>query len=186
MANFLKAMNDVFFLEHRNNPYKLLHKNHGENSYTFYGIYPYTKLKNWKIIQDTIRKTNSLEFASYILSKNDELKQDVLYYYYKNYWQPMGLDMVTDDNKASEIMTFIVNVGIGRKKQVIKAIQRICNTKVDGILGPKTIKALNECDSVKFDKLFDKYEISFYENLVRKYKNLRWALKGWIRRALYV
>ncbi len=186
MADYIEVMNTVWQVEHGGRDELVLHYNPKEKSYTFYGIYPYTKLPSWRKIRDVARKAGNIHIASRILAKDTQLYQEVLNYYYEHYWKPMELDFVESTQKAKEIMVFVVNVGIGRKRQIVKAIQRICGAKVDGIIGKETIRKLNECDEVKFSTLFDAYEISFYDRLVRRHPRLRWALRGWRRRARFV
>lgn len=186
MADFLEVMEAVWQVEHGGRDELVLHYNPKEKSYTFYGIYPYTKLPSWRKIRSVVWRTNNLRTASKILAKDEELYQEVLNYYYEHYWKPMGLDFIESTQKAKEIMVFVVNVGIGRKRQIVKAIQRICGAKVDGIMGKETIRKLNGCDEVRFSALFDAYELSFYDRLVRRRPRLRWALRGWRRRARFV
>jgi hypothetical protein len=183
MAEFIEVMEVVFDREHNNRPDKILHYNKKESNYTLYGIYPYTKLPTHMIAYNIIRNTKNIKEASIEISKNIDIYNDVLVWYYHNFYSHFKLDEVKSNHIATEIMVFAINVGIGRKEKIIKNIQRIVGVKQDGIIGAVTLKALNGFDEKVFDKEWDKFEISFYKRLVNKYSRLKWALKGWINRA---
>lgn len=185
MANFNTVMDRVFDAEF-SKASDHLHFNQGESSYTYMGVYPFTKLKSSHLITEAVEDYGSVKDASIALSLNDELTGEVIDFYYNNFWVPMHLHHIESTKKTAEIMVFVVNVGIGRKKSIIKAIQRIIGTKPDGIFGNKTLKAFNEIDEDLFSKKFDEYEIKFYRRLVQKNPRLSWALRGWENRARLV
>ena len=193
MADFIETMEAIWDVEHNSDDELVLHFNSKEKSYTFYGIYPYTKLPSYRKIDKALAKTNyRLKVASSLLAKDEQLYQEVLGYYYENYWKPLKMDFIDNTHTAKEIMVFIINVGLGRKRKMFKAIQKMlnkhnnCNLVVDGIIGKKTIDCLNKFDETTFSKLFDEFEIDFYDKLVKHYARLTWALKGWHKRARYV
>ena len=70
--------------------------------------------------------------------------------------------MIVSQKIADEMMVFGVNVGIGH---AIKAAQRIAAVPQDGVIGPKTIAALNKVDETVFDETYDLLEIDYYEKL---------------------
>lgn len=81
---------DEFFsyiglVEHDNNPSLVLHKNHDENTYTLYGVYPYTKLPCSDIIRQTVKKHNSIHKKSKELYRNDKVMECIKDYYLKIY-----------------------------------------------------------------------------------------------------
>lgn len=185
MCNFKEVMKTVFKAEHSNTS-TYLHFNKHESTYTYMGVYPYTKLGSSYLIDKAIEEFGDIRKASVELSKNEELTNEVLEFYRHKFFIPMGLDKVESDLKCKEIMVFLINVGIGRKKSIVKAIQRIVGVKVDGILGKNTLNALNNFDDQVFSVKWDEHEIKFYRRLVRKYPRLTWALRGWERRAKLV
>jgi len=194
MANFIDVINTVWKVEHRGDPAKILHYNKKEKSYTFYGIYPYTKLKSHKKIIEALKRNNwNIRKASVELSKDNALYQEVLLYYYENFWTPLKMDFIESTLKAKELIVFAVNIGLSkyRKKTIIKIVQNILNTancklKVDGYIGNKTLSCLNNFNDIVFSKMFDEYEIKWYHKLVDSHHRLKWALRGWINRARYV
>jgi len=185
MADFLKVMNKVFSAEH-NSTSTYLHYNKKESNYTFMGIYPYTKLESHHKIEDAIKGTSSTKEASEVLALDEKLYQEVLGFYYLNFWKPMMLDEIESDHKASEIMVFIINVGIGRKSLSVRGLQEIVGVVQDGKCGSKTIKAINEYDEAKFSKQWDEFEMKFYGRLVKNNPKLKWALNGWHSRSRLV
>jgi len=184
MADFLKVMDKVWEAEHNHNDALVLHYNKKEKNYTFYGIYPYTKLRSWRKIRDIIKRNRSIKVASRKAVKDKQVYQEVLGFYYFNFWKPMQLDYVHSTAKATEIMVFVVNVGTGRKKPIVKAIQRIVGAKVDGIMGRNTLKKLNDFSEIRFDRLFDVFELTWYDKLVERVPRLKWAHRGWKKRAV--
>ncbi|MDM5264663.1 hypothetical protein PF327_10700 [Sulfurovum sp. XTW-4] len=185
MANFRNVMEVVFRAEHSSTS-TYLHFNKHESTYTYMGVYPYTKLKSSYLIDKAIEEFRDIRKASRALSKSEALTDEVLEFYFDKFWLPMGLDKVESDLKCKEIMVFVINVGLGRKKSIVKAIQRIVGTKVDGIFGKNTLKALNNFDDEVFSAKWDEHEIKFYRRLVRKYPRLTWALRGWENRSRIV
>jgi len=188
MVDFNKVMENVWLVEHGNLPEKVLHHNKKEDTYTFYGIYPYTKLKSHKIITDIIEVTQSTKEASVLLASMDDLYQEVLDFYRKNFFNKLGLQYLTSTRKASELMVFFVNVGTSKYRVglAVKYVQSIIGAKVDGIVGVETLTKINNFPDDKFDKLFDEFEVKFYKGLVARNRRLGWALKGWINRAFIV
>lgn len=192
MANFIDVMDKVWQVEHNGDASKVLHYNKKEKSYTFYGIYPYTKLKSHKKIVDALRWNNwDIKRASRQLAGDVDLYQEVLFFYYENYWTKLKMDFIESTLIAKELMVFAVNIGLSpyRKKTIIKIVQDIlnvrgsCELKKDGIMGAKTLECLNSFNDIEFSKMFDKYEIKWYHHLVDLHPRLKWALRGWIHRA---
>ena len=180
--DFIRIMNNVFSVEHSSIKNQL-HKNKKEDTYTYMGIYPYTKLRSFRIIDEALRLTNqNVKNASIKLSQNKMIKEDVLDFYYRNFYIPLHLEKVKSVHKRSEIMVFAVNIGV-RKTTITKIVQEIVGAKIDGIWGNETLNKLNNFDDELFDKLFDDKEIEFYERLVKKHKRLAWALNGWYSRS---
>lgn len=185
MANFNAVMDKVFDAEF-SKASEYLHFNQGESTYTYMGVYPFTKLKSSDLITQAVEDYGSIKEASIALSSNEDLTKEVLDFYYNSFWLPMHLNLIESTKKAAEVMVFVVNVGIGRKKEIIKAIQRIVGADVDGIFGNQTLKAFNNIDEDLFSKKFDEYEIKFYRRLAQKNPRLSWALRGWENRARLV
>lgn len=84
------------------------------------------------------------------------------------------------DKTAFILYDTAVNVGC---KQAVKFLQRAVGTFVDGLIGPKTIKAactVNDNPEV-LDNFLHQREV-FYENLAKNKPSQKVFLKGWLNR----
>ena len=101
-------------------------------------------------------------------------------FYYRNYYKPF--EEVKDDNIKALLFETAVNLGV---RQTVKLAQKVLNVKVDGVLGPKTLKALNSADPKDFIRDFTLARIAFYTALANKNpKRYALYLRGWINRTL--
>jgi len=194
MNNFNDTMQMIWAVEHNKNPSLIIHKNKGERKYTFYGIYPHTKLPSYKVIERVVHNNSyRLRQSSIELYDNPMLYKEVLAIYKKDFWDRLQLDRIDSVHITKEIMVFAINIGLGtdwrginRKKYIIRCIQEIVGTTQDGVLGEITIRHINSLSDKEIDRfslLFDKYEISFYRALVRAVPRLGKFINGWIKRA---
>jgi len=92
----------------------------------------------------------------------------------------MKLDYINDNIKANEMFIFGVNAG---HHNAIKAAQKLVGVSVDGVIGEKTIKAINDYDMLAFDLGYDRLELAYYQSLIEKNPSLVINERGWIRRA---
>lgn len=98
--------------------------------------------------------------------------------YFRDYWKPMNLRNIYDENLILQIFDMGVNAGIRR---AIKIIQRIVDVAADGIIGPITEAAIN----IREDDLEDLYKQErrkYYFSLARRKPELQVFLKGWLNR----
>jgi lysozyme family protein len=98
--------------------------------------------------------------------------------YYRDYWLPMNLTGIADEELVLQIFDFGVNAGIRRS---IKAIQKIVKVDVDGIVGPQTTEAINKSD-LSLVLLFKQSRKMYYFDLVRRDPTQEKFLQGWINR----
>ena len=181
MSDFKEAMGFLERLEFSSSS-DILHKNPKEKDITFYGIYKYAhpSWDGWDKVLKAVDKTGSLEEASVLLSKDSELKELVYKFYKTEFWDAMKLDYIKDNVKANELFIFGVNAG---RANAVKAAQKLVGVSVDGIIGEKTIKAINAYGALAFDKEYDRFEIAYYRSLIEKDPGLKINERGWIRRA---
>ena len=174
----LEMIKDVEF---SNDNSLLLHKNDGENGLTYFGIYEsaHPNWYGWNIIKRYLANVPDLKKCSIVLSNVMDLNQKVQEFYKKEFYDKMKLDLINSESKQLELMCFAINTNPIR---CIKKVQELLGLEVDGVIGNKTITALNNYNDELFDKLFDEKEIEFYNSLdeVRfgKFK------RGWRNRAL--
>lgn len=185
MANLENSMALLKQVEHSNRNDKLLHKNKGENGLTFFGIYEsaHPNWKGWSIIKRYLANEPELEKCSKILSNVSDLNQLVYEFYLREFWNKADLDSITEQHKADEIFIFGTNVGM---TTAVKKAQELVGVTIDGELGPKTLKAINEFNSKKFDIFFDLEEKEYYDTICSLHERLRINQKGWYNRADFV
>lgn len=184
MANFYDAFLKFKGIEF-SSPEDALHKNVGEDGLTYYGIYQsaHPSWTGWSRVMAFLTTHGyDRRLASIDAYHDENLTQEVLYFYYMNYWAPLSLDDIESQKIAEEMFFFYIN--IGNKKKVVRYAQSIAGVVVDGYIGPKTVEALNSTDVDLFDREYDRKEISHYKRLAR-YNPKRFGifLKGWINRA---
>lgn len=98
--------------------------------------------------------------------------------YFKDYWKPMNLLDIYDENLVLQIFDMGVNAG---KRSAIKIIQRIVDAQADGIIGPETLGLVNNYEGDLVD-LYRQERKKYYFTLARRKPQMQVFLKGWIRR----
>ena len=182
MADFKRSMQILQRLEF-SDANDCLHQNKTENGLTYWGIYegshPYWR--QWLYIRGVLKEQNfDKQKASAILYADEKLAQEVYKIYKAEYWEKMRGDEIASQHTADEIFIFGVNAGINK---AVKLAQRIINTKEDGVMGQTSLRALNEYDEAKFDKLYDLEEQKYYNAIMESNPKLRIYARGWKRRA---
>jgi hypothetical protein len=141
MADFAKALKVALKFEF-SKPENALHTNPGEEGYTFCGVYEKANPKwgGWTKIKEIIAKNKGdLKKASVAAYKDKELLKLVDEVYLKNYWNPYRLGEL-NQTAAEEIFCFGINSNM---KTAIKKAQIVVGVLADGVIGPKTINAIN-------------------------------------------
>lgn len=163
-------------------PENALHKNPTENGLTFMGIYEVANpsWSGWKQIKTAINAYGDLKKASVALYNDDALVNLVASFYKTNYWDALNLDSVDSQIKTNELFCFAVNVGT---KSAVRVLQDMLGLQCDGIMGKETLRALNNYNEQAFDVDFDRAEIAYYRNLIRKNPRLGIYERGWENRA---
>jgi lysozyme family protein len=98
--------------------------------------------------------------------------------YFKDYWKPMNLLDIYDENLVLQIFDMGVNAG---KRSAIKMAQRIVEAEPDGIIGPETLGLVNNYEGDLVD-LYRQERKKYYFTLARRKPQMQVFLKGWIRR----
>lgn len=96
----------------------------------------------------------------------------------KNYWNRWKADQIADQSLANILVDFVWGSG----KNGITIPQTLLGVKADGIVGQKTLAALNAQDpKVFFAKLWERRKKYFNDICERRPVNKKF-LKGWLRR----
>lgn len=103
--------------------------------------------------------------------------------YLKKYYLGNKLDKILNDKVALSIFDWAVNSGgRGIKKAQIVANKFGTNLIIDGIIGNKTLEAINSINPEAFLKEYHELQRTFYRNLAAKDRTQEDFLKGWLNR----
>ena len=87
--------------------------------------------------------------------------------YNKKYYHKNGLDTLKSDKIALSICDWIVNSGSWGAKKAQAALNELgFDLRVDGILGKKSLSALNEVDETKFLEKYHDLQRRYYRAIV--------------------
>ncbi len=112
--------------------------------------------------------------------KNDESILEAVGKWYKSdFWDKVHGDEIINQDVAYNIFDFAVNAGVSRG---VKTAQRIVGVDADGIIGAKSITAINAFDPAEFIRQYKETRASFYHLLVQNKPNQAVFLKGWLNR----
>jgi len=149
----------------------------GKETYRGISRTNYANWKGWLIIDQYKIKPN---FPFSMVNIIDLEKQVELFYLYE-FWLPLKADQISNQTSADSIFDFAVNAGI---KPSVQMVQSIVGTKVDGIIGEKTLQKLNSLDFGYFQPAFTVAKITHYISIIKKRPANKKYLYGWIIRAL--
>ena len=103
--------------------------------------------------------------------------------YNKKYYHKNGLDTLKSDKIALSVCDFIVNSGAWGAKKAQAALNELgFDLKVDGILGEKSLSALNEVDENEFLVKYHDLQRRYYRAIVANKPSQKVFLKGWLNR----
>ena len=185
MAKIEEALDIMYRLEFSNES-NVLEKNATEDGWTFMGVYQgaFPNLDLWKVIRQKLQQYNGdMKLVGSMMYNNAAVREMVEAFYKKEFWDKAKLDEVHSQQIANEI--FIAGVNMGMKKAVMLA-QKLVGVPADGVMGPKTLKAINTHDDTAFDEMYDMLEMDYYEMIVVNDPRKRIYAKGWRNRAIAV
>ena len=99
--------------------------------------------------------------------------------YRENYWAPVQGDRIVHSGAAEVLLSSAVLSG---PRTAIKMAQTALDVPVDGIMGDRTLDALNQCDSELFDARFALMRINRYLTIANRDRSQRKFLRGWMNR----
>lgn len=106
-------------------------------------------------------------------------KEDAFKIAKSQYWDAVRADEIHNQSIAEFIFDWGYNSGPGT---AIKRVQKVLKLKQDGVIGPKTITAINSADQeVLFNNLKKEREV-FFRGIVKKNPSQNRFLKGWLNR----
>lgn len=117
-----------------------------------------------------------------VIDRGQEPEADLVRHFYRlNYWQPIRGDDIARQEIADSLFDFAVNAGI---KTAVKLAQIVVGTTPDGVIGPKTLQAINGLQVDYFRASFALAKIKRYDGIVEKDRTQVKFFRGWVRRAL--
>lgn len=116
-----------------------------------------------------------------LIDRGQEVPAAMVREYYKaNYWEPIKGDRITSQVIAQTIFDFHVNAGSVARKLA----QLVVGATPDGVIGDKTLAALNAYDEAKFVMAYALVKIARYRDIVTRDRTQMKFLLGWINRTL--
>lgn len=106
--------------------------------------------------------------------------QMVREFYKAGYWTPIKGDQLTSQVIAQSIFDFHVNAGAVARKLA----QLVTGATPDGVIGDKTVAALNAYQEDKFVMAYALAKIARYRDIVQRDKTQAKFLMGWLNRTL--
>lgn len=101
-------------------------------------------------------------------------------FYRAGYWAPLHCDRMPQAI-AEDVFDFGVNAG---PKVSAKLAQAVVGVTPDGVIGPRSIAALESADPAQFRALFALAKIARYRDIVRRDRSQSRFLLGWLNRVL--
>lgn len=95
------------------------------------------------------------------------------------YWNPIGGDHINNQSIAEFIFDWGYNSGT---KTAIKQVQGLLSLTQDGIVGPKTLGAINNADQKELFENLQAHREQFFRNIVKRKPSQNKFLKGWLVR----
>ncbi len=94
--------------------------------------------------------------------------------YHRDYWGPAGCDAVPDGIRF-DLFDMAANSGVSA---AVKTVQKACGAFVDGVLGPKTLQAIQSTPATRLQSRFNGARLAFLADLPE------WPAfgRGWARR----
>ena len=185
MAKIEEALDIMYRLEFSNED-NVLEQNATESGWTFMGVYQgaFPNLDLWKTVRQKVQQANGdMKLAGSMLYNSVAVRELVDDFYKNEFWDKARLDEVVSQQIANEI--FVAGVNMGMKKAVMLA-QKLVGVPADGLVGPKTLKAINAFDDAVFDEMYDVLETDHYEMIIANNPSKRIYAKGWRNRAIAV
>nr|DAR53832.1 MAG TPA: Lysozyme [Caudoviricetes sp.] len=133
---------------------------------------------NWGITEEEAREfgyTGDMRNLTKDFAKN---------IYLKKYYLGNKLDKVVNDKVALSICDWAVNSGRNGTKNAQIAINQLTNANldVDGIIGNKTLEAINSVDPEKFLEVYHNLQRIYYKGKVEADRTQERFLTGWLNR----
>jgi len=110
-------------------------------------------------------------------------KEKAIEIYKRDFYDKLRCDEIIDLKIRWKLFDVAVNIG---KNRAVKLFQKVVEQKVDGIIGPQTIKAINNFDYNELILKIISLQMEHYINIVLIDRSQLVYLRGWRRRAFEI
>ena len=100
----------------------------------------------------------------------------------KFFWDLYKADYIKDQSIANILVDWLWMSG----KPAITLTQKLVGTTADGIVGPKTLNAINSRNPQKLFDAIKKRRIVYYDTICRNRPTNNMFKKGWLRRLYHI
>lgn len=101
--------------------------------------------------------------------------RDIFHFYY---WNRLRADDIQSQAVANMLVDWYWHSGITS----VRNLQRLCRVIADGIIGPKTLAAVNACNPEQLFRQLREARITYLTGITERRPDQRQFLKGWLRR----
>lgn len=139
------------------------------------------KWAGWELIDEYKRINGKIKWNFHI--DNDELDEIVKTFYKTTFFDRYKISNIKHFCIKNIVFDWCVNSG----GYGAKGVQRVLNQyfhselEVDGVIGDKTISAINECDYQRLFGRIKQARVLFYQQIAKRGKNGQF-LEGWMNR----
>ena len=112
-------------------------------------------------------------------------RDDAIDIYYEEFWQKAPYDQIHNTLISTKLLDIHVNTGLRQAAKIIQRACRACGRAVDddGVIGGKTMEAINLCEPVRLLVGMKSEQAGFYRILVAEKPNMAVFLHGFLNRA---
>jgi lysozyme family protein len=141
--------------------------------------------QGWKIIDEAKKQPN---FPKNLKGNND-LKRMEMEFYYENFWKKISGDYL-ESRIASEVFDTAVNCGTVTARKMLQRALNLLNRNghnysdltIDGIIGAKTINAIQRCDIRKLYLTLNVLQGMRYVEICERDPSQEVFFNGWLNR----
>lgn len=122
----------------------------------------------WKYVDEATKKYKSVVAINQYLLANQTVQSLKAEFYKTNFWYPLNLQLINDQQLANNVYDFGVNAGIGASvRRLQTAINTLCQgTTVDGQIGNQTITNANKLNAKMLYDAFNHERKKYYDNII--------------------
>ena len=142
------------------------------------------KATKYGITLATWRKVGYDKNGDGVLNEEDVkllTKDDFHRVFKQNYWNACKADQIQDQSVANMLVDFAYNSGVSK---AVKHLQLVLGITADGIIGNKTLYAINKSNGERLFEAFKKDRKAYLKGIA--VGDQKRFLKGWLRRLSYI